>query len=185
MAMVTRDDVYADFNPITDIRVFKIGVDENGALVYTLSTVSFQEISKQYFALSYCWGTERATVKVNGYGVKISQNLVDFTRMLWDEYASKYDDWHFLWADAVCIDQANNEERAQQVKRMRYIYEEAKTIFAWLGPEIESTPLARVLVDKILTHHKVRVQDVGASEAYMKIDVRCKGLLDYKKGDPI
>ena len=38
-----------------------------------------------------------------------------------------------LWIDAVCIDQSNDEERAQQVRIMDRVYSNARVVLAWLG----------------------------------------------------
>jgi len=38
-----------------------------------------------------------------------------------------------LWADAICINQDDDIERAQQVGIMRFIYSQAKSVFIWLG----------------------------------------------------
>jgi hypothetical protein len=38
-----------------------------------------------------------------------------------------------LWADAICIDQSNNEEKNQQVRRMGTIYTNARQVVVWLG----------------------------------------------------
>jgi hypothetical protein len=38
-----------------------------------------------------------------------------------------------LWADAICIDQGNLEERKRQVGLMDYIYTRASTVLIWLG----------------------------------------------------
>jgi hypothetical protein len=43
-----------------------------------------------------------------------------------------------LWVDAVSINQANIEERANQVRQMGRIYTQARGVIAWLGP----SPLA-------------------------------------------
>jgi hypothetical protein len=47
-----------------------------------------------------------------------------------------------LWADAICIDQGNLEERKRQVGLMDYIYSRASTVLIWLGrgtAEVEKT----------------------------------------------
>jgi hypothetical protein len=52
----------------------------------------------------------------------------------------------FLWIDAICIDQDNKEERAQQVTLMREIYRRASQVLVWLGPATEQTvPAFRLL----------------------------------------
>ena len=38
-----------------------------------------------------------------------------------------------LWIDALCINQSDLQERSQQVRFMKLIYEKAKTVYTWLG----------------------------------------------------
>ncbi|KAK5659917.1 hypothetical protein OQA88_13381 [Cercophora sp. LCS_1] len=40
----------------------------------------------------------------------------------------------FVWADAVCINQNDNDEKQRQVAMMRRIYQRAVAVWAWLGP---------------------------------------------------
>ena len=41
--------------------------------------------------------------------------------------------WLRSWSDAVCIDQDNQTERAQQVQSMAKIYCKANRVIVWLG----------------------------------------------------
>jgi len=41
-----------------------------------------------------------------------------------------------LWADAICIDQQNIEERGTQVQLMGMIYWKADRVLVWLGQNI-------------------------------------------------
>jgi hypothetical protein len=52
-----------------------------------------------------------------------------------------------LWADALCINQADNAEKATQVKMMRDIYQRAKLVIAWLGEEEDTDHLTFQLMD--------------------------------------
>jgi hypothetical protein len=38
-----------------------------------------------------------------------------------------------IWIDAICIDQANHDEKIDQIKLMGDIYSEAETVYVWLG----------------------------------------------------
>ena len=38
-----------------------------------------------------------------------------------------------FWIDAICIDQANEKERPEQVKVMKQIYEKAEAVVIWLA----------------------------------------------------
>lgn len=41
-----------------------------------------------------------------------------------------------IWIDAICINQSDDEEKAQQVLIMRDIYAQAEETIVWLGPSI-------------------------------------------------
>lgn len=64
----------------------------------------------------------------NGRAAYITSNLLDVLRRLRNP-----DNSIILWADALCIDQNNLSERAEQVKLMGLIYWKARRIHVWLG----------------------------------------------------
>jgi hypothetical protein len=53
---------------------------------------------------------------------------------------------YFFWVDAICIDQANTQERGHQVSIMRAIYEGAQSVIVWLGEEVPGSALAMGLI---------------------------------------
>ncbi|KAL9123372.1 MAG: hypothetical protein Q9187_000054, partial [Circinaria calcarea] len=68
----------------------------------------------------------------------------------------------FIWIDAMCINQGDAEKSAQ-IPLMRYVYQEARRVFVWLGEasDIEEgslailPALARILEKTIQEGHKV------------------------------
>ncbi|EKG22465.1 Heterokaryon incompatibility [Macrophomina phaseolina MS6] len=44
-----------------------------------------------------------------------------------------------IWIDALCINQEDIGERTQQVKQMDKIYQKAKEVIVWLGPESDTS----------------------------------------------
>ena len=83
-----------------------------------------------YHALSYAWGPPDFTHKIYS-----AESFIQVTENLW-EALNRYrraDELTTLWVDAVCIDQANLQERSQQIVLMRRIYSESKRVFIWLG----------------------------------------------------
>jgi len=45
-----------------------------------------------------------------------------------------------IWADALCINQGDTEEKNWQIPLMRQIYSNATTVHAWLGPRYDTSP---------------------------------------------
>lgn len=89
-----------------------------------------------FAALSYAWGdaTPVSEIIVNETVVEVRQNLAAFLR----QFRHLQGDTSIgLWIDALCINQADGQERNVQVKRMRDIYQQASTVYAWIGPERE------------------------------------------------
>lgn len=51
-----------------------------------------------------------------------------------------------LWADAICIDQIDNDEKSHQVQQMRRVYEMAESTLVWLGPAADNSD---ILIDGV------------------------------------
>ncbi|KAK8036107.1 HET-domain-containing protein [Apiospora rasikravindrae] len=89
-----------------------------------------------YDALSYTWAGDPsdpsfnagvAQITMNGEKVSVTGNLLSALRHL----RSRSQD-RMLWIDALCIDQANDEEKEQQVGQMRLVYQHADNVLIWL-----------------------------------------------------
>lgn len=96
-------------------------------------------------ALSYAWGGPRDTLplEVNGNVFQITPNLDSALRQL-----SRMTDRLVIWADSICINQADLSERANQVKMMGEIYQNAEHVLVWLGEEFEDNDLAMDMIKK-------------------------------------
>ncbi len=111
----------------------------------------------KYTALSYVWGDgiHRYPLSIESREVLIQANLDDALRQFRTNRFSCCNLNYtclkppspqgmiyghptfptYLWIDAVCIDQRNLEERAQQVALMHEIYSRASKVIVWLGKE--------------------------------------------------
>lgn len=90
------------------------------------------EDSPTYEALSYCWGdpTKTKQISLDGCWFFATESLEIALRYL------RYQDTpRILWIDALCINQADNRERSQQVRLMKEIYRGASRVIVWLGEE--------------------------------------------------
>jgi hypothetical protein len=88
----------------------------------------------RFDALSYEWGQkgETETIQVDGKPLSIPRSLFLFLKAL---KASTTSNATPIFADAICIDQQNLEERASQVQLMGQVYTSARRVHIWLGPE--------------------------------------------------
>ncbi|KIV84843.1 hypothetical protein PV11_00597 [Exophiala sideris] len=95
-----------------------------------------------YVAISYTWGNAADThfVRVNGRPFRVRSNLWHLLYHLRQRGVSQ-----FLWIDALCIDQANLEERNFHVQLMGEIYDSADRTIVWLGLPSEDRRQARAM----------------------------------------
>jgi hypothetical protein len=85
--------------------------------------------------VSYCWGEPNDTTLItcNSNHVSVTRSLADALRAFRDLHEIRT-----LWADALCIDQSDNEEEGQQVGRMGEVYANTKRALIWLGRDPEN-----------------------------------------------
>ncbi|XXG97228.1 hypothetical protein Hte_003523 [Hypoxylon texense] len=95
---------------------------------FNLLTASLND-PPRYNALSYFWGDVSKTeaIEVDGVLVDVSQSLVEALRN------SGMQPGELVWADAICINQTDLYEKANQVRSMGIIYSKAARTIAWLG----------------------------------------------------
>jgi hypothetical protein len=136
-----------------EIRLLEIqSGHSNEHVVCSMLHTSIKDTKNQipYTALSYCWGSPKTkkaiTVQVplefddpgtqtQVFEVQIQENLYDAIKHLRRQDGRS----RTLWADFLCIDQDNIEERNRQVSLMRDIYANADHVYIWLGHESETT----------------------------------------------
>ncbi|PMD33372.1 HET-domain-containing protein, partial [Hyaloscypha variabilis F] len=95
-----------------------------------LITVRLDDKPK-FVALSYAWGDAADTqpITLNKQNYNITVNLFQGLRRLRDMVSQNF----YLWADAICINQGDEQEKSYQIVRMREIYMSAYGVCAWLG----------------------------------------------------
>lgn len=91
-----------------------------------------------YEAISYVWGDSNQTSEIDCDDAKftITTNLESALRHFRDTTRTR-----ILWADAICINQKDKVEKAQQVSLMGLIYWKARRVLIWLGPDTEADEL--------------------------------------------
>ena len=86
-----------------------------------------------YTAVSYAWGNEAPSeiIKMDGQIFRVRPNA--WSCLYYLGIASRHADWNYLWVDAICIDQGNDNERNAQVSYMDQTYGNATCVSVWLG----------------------------------------------------
>lgn len=92
-----------------------------------------------YAAISYAWGDPGNTEQlwVGSQSMAVSVSLYEALRAM-----RQRDKAVWVWADALCINQEDSVERAQQVQLMTRIYSGAKSVAIWLGPAADDSDFA-------------------------------------------
>ncbi|KAL9567507.1 hypothetical protein ACKAV7_008271 [Fusarium commune] len=123
----------------TEIRLLDLYPSQglvDSRLISRLYTTSIKSPSP-YIALSYVWGLGNKTQSIqvsnlNDDGeafIPITESLETALR-----HFRKPDEVITLWIDQICINQADNKEKGQQVAMMGSIYSSATQVLVWLGP---------------------------------------------------
>lgn len=138
---------YRDLDPIQqEIRILRILPAADGAPIACEILHTFLNDPRGYIAISYAWGDaeDTSSIALDGYEFPVTVNLWQALERLRSTVVAV-----IVWADAVCINQRNVEERNLQVKAMAKVYSMAYEVAIWLGPEREDSNLAMVLLQKI------------------------------------
>ncbi|KXL49479.1 hypothetical protein M433DRAFT_116040 [Acidomyces richmondensis BFW] len=91
-----------------------------------------KQLRVQYEAISYCWGDTQCkkTIYCNEIPCLIADNLFLALQRLRQTNSDR-----FIWVDALCINQSNNEEKSKQISNMLLIFQKAQSVLVWLGEQ--------------------------------------------------
>jgi hypothetical protein len=147
--------VYQPFSRATEIRVAIIqpAMDHAAPLHFEFYNASLKELEGRYEAISYVWGAPILEYPVyhtsDGSRLFITENLDRALRRLRHRL-----DPRWLWADAMCIDQGNNAEKAVQIPLMVDIFRGAKRVLAWLHHGDEAIERGMQCIERISRHRE-------------------------------
>lgn len=133
--------------PNATVRLLRIE-RKNGTISQDLIHIETNKLSEtQYAALSYRWyydnqdRDQRYKCQLhNGY-LWITTNLNDFLLEFSANVANNTSE--YIYIDALCINQASEVEKANQILLMRKIYSNAKKTIIWLGTALGDERLAQ------------------------------------------
>jgi hypothetical protein len=129
--------------PVNSIRLLRLQPhsDENAAIqcqLFEYPLVNSGKGTHLYEALSYVWGSEEKPrcVSSNKGDLYITENLHAALLRLRDRSFER-----IIWADAICINQDDHEERIRQVQIMVKIYAGASRVVVWLEDARNTNPV--------------------------------------------
>lgn len=105
-------------------------------IVASMSVISLDSKEK-YHSISYAWGSPVCNdyIRCDGIRLPVTRNLHAGLKRIRERMAVRKEErippkWFLpvVWADAVCINQFDDEEKANQVQRMSTIYLKAVSL---------------------------------------------------------
>ncbi|KAI2633249.1 HET-domain-containing protein [Hypomontagnella submonticulosa] len=178
--------IYKELSDI-DIRLLTIRKSDNGKPISCdLRRVPFSQ-GLEYITLSYVWGDQhdKKEIILNGHpfpvGPNLYQALQDISQLKW------FTEDSYLWVDAICINQDDNDEKSEQIPRMAQIYRSASQVIVSIVATDSRTELDfEFLCDLAHTCMRVKGWDVlfefPASIWRITDNVRAMRYLDKKYG---
>ncbi|RMJ12710.1 hypothetical protein CDV36_007606 [Fusarium kuroshium] len=144
----------------------------------------FEDVQGQFIPFSYVWGdpTDTETIIINGISRKVTKNLALFlrqVRVLLPEILANIS-WEkpaLFWADAICINQDDTEERNRQVQLMGSIYGAAPMVLAWLG-QAEDSHLVGNMTDACVVWMEACKEKNANSAGTSGWDPNCNGWME-------
>ncbi|ETI21401.1 hypothetical protein G647_07748 [Cladophialophora carrionii CBS 160.54] len=125
-------------HPTKNIRLIELlsAKSKDAPIQLKLATYSINGYCPSYEAISYTWGdaVDEEEIIMGGEDgqssrkLRVRKNLYDCLKRLRQTTSARY-----LWVDAICIDQRNNDEKGAQVSIMGKIFSGAERVLVWLG----------------------------------------------------
>lgn len=136
------------YKPLTDNHSFRIlclsPPRGDGRIEGSLLIAEFplHQAPISYEALSYVWGdpNDKVDIICDGRTLSITANLENALRRV--RLATNV---RLVWADGICINQEDVQERISQVQKMAFIYLRATRVLAWIGHDDGAETACRLI----------------------------------------
>ncbi|KAF1979876.1 HET-domain-containing protein [Bimuria novae-zelandiae CBS 107.79] len=111
--------------------IWRDNTADRNEVTFDMKENALNDVSEKFIAVSYCWGDESPTEHLplsNGDYLKVTSSVV-----LLIQHVAGVASGLPIWIDAICINQADLEEKSTQVSMMGNIYSRAECVLIWLG----------------------------------------------------
>lgn len=160
---------YKPLSGDSSIRILTLDAGVRGdPLVAHLAEEELGDLEAPYEAVSYVWGTGARCAELRCRDAADGdETILPLTESIDDalQRLRLPDRPRRLWADQICINQADVAERSQQVRLMNAIYKGAQRVLVWLGRDPEGVAPEAVRMVRYL--HGV-FQDEEAHKEFRK-----------------
>jgi hypothetical protein len=142
-----------------EIRLLK-PADTCSGHAWNMEIISLDAAELEFDALSYTWGSQNETYPIvcNNHSMRVHHNLFSALPFLAQRTGAAPS--RSIWVDAVCINQADEEEKDIQIQLMNTLYRRAKQVWVWLGcgtsEEYVHIPRAIALLPKFVEERNRR-----------------------------
>ncbi|KAI3321654.1 hypothetical protein HD806DRAFT_545850 [Xylariaceae sp. AK1471] len=145
---------YGDLKP-REIRILELFPGEDGELLKGVIRQVHVSRADTFWAMSYVWGTYPS--EIDPYYLDTPQGKILLNFSLYSALrAIRKDSTMFIWADGICINQNNPQEKALQISMLGEIFQAAEQVAAWLGHEYNGSQEAMRLLSQIQTESPLR-----------------------------
>ncbi|KAI2633383.1 heterokaryon incompatibility protein-domain-containing protein [Xylaria nigripes] len=124
-------------NARKEIRLLEFPTDHDADVTSSYRLIIVSILDRPCFsALSYVWGNSSSTepILLNGIAKQVTNNLASALRHIC-KAQDVLADTRLLWADAICINQTDLNEKNHQIPLMGDIYGTCKSVVSWLGTD--------------------------------------------------
>ena len=146
--------------PANHFRILRIDKCDDDVVECSLHCHNLED-APEYSAISYTWGQaeekeflqdERSLVGRAEYDIKVNGCIRAVTPNLFDllvQFGRCFPTTTNYWIDALCINQADIEEKTVQVNQMDRVYGEAYNVVVWLGRENRCFPKVHSMIKQL------------------------------------
>jgi hypothetical protein len=139
-----------------EVRILCLHPDPPGSIIRcTLQKQSLFHLPT-YTALSYCWGDEltQRDIIVNNIRTPVTVNLEEALQQLRQMNVTR------VWADALCINQRDKQEKSIQIRNMKQIYSKSDMTYAWLGGQDADAAVIAIQFLRNISTNAVALEDI-------------------------
>lgn len=145
---------YAALPDTDEIRILDLLPGQGSEpLSFNLHSGHLDDPATKYEALSYAWGIKMVDIINGGHRFSFPHSLYRALLRLRDSTQIRS-----VWADAICINQRDDQEKGHQVRKMRRIFKQAHRVLICLSED--DSHVAQIAFELAGRIHQGRFQDV-------------------------